>query len=124
MFDEKAQIIVITTSCFGPTEELSVVTFQSLCKWNWFYLLPSVYFDINHVNCYSFVFKDIFTQQEKREIEILTRESFCNKKSSILTCDIRLDFAFNERMENEILPLVIDLQLLRGERATYYCKTA
>lgn len=32
MFDEKAQIIVITTSCFGPTEELSVVTFQSLCK--------------------------------------------------------------------------------------------
>lgn len=30
MFDEKVQIIIITISCFGPTEELSIVTQQSL----------------------------------------------------------------------------------------------
>lgn len=32
MFDEKVPIIIITISCFGPTEELSVVTQQGLWR--------------------------------------------------------------------------------------------
>lgn len=43
--------------------------------------------------------RHIYTAKSKRENQILTRESFCNKKSSILTCDIRLDLAFNKRIE-------------------------
>jgi len=44
----------------------------------------------------------IYTAENKRENENWTRESFCNKKSSILTRDIRLDLAFNKMIENEI----------------------
>lgn len=64
---------------------------------NCFRLLPSFYFDINNINSYIFVFKYIFTRKLK-ENGILTRESLCNKKRLILTCDIRLNFAFNKRI--------------------------
>ena len=112
MFDEKVQIVIITISCFGrPT----VTTFCSYVtkslKMKLVLFITIMLFWHKSYQLLHFCFERyIYTAKNKRENENSTRESFCNKKASILTRDIRLDLAFNKRIENEILLLVIDLQ--------------